>query len=68
MLLHTISQTSRVKFCEIKQNFDIIYAGKIDVVRKVPSNNPKIPDVTNSFKDVGVSISILNNSTLSHKL
>ena len=47
-----------------QQNFDILYVGKIDVVKKVLSNNPKIPDVTNSFKDVGVSIYILNNSTL----
>lgn len=47
-----------------QQNSDITYVGLIDVVKNVHSDNPKIVDETNSFKDVQVSISILNDRTL----
>ncbi len=47
-----------------QQNSDITYVGLIDVVKTVHSDNPKIADETNSFKDEPVHISILNERTL----
>ena len=47
-----------------QQNSDITYVGLVDVVKNVRSQNPKIADETNNFKDVHVSISILNERTL----
>ena len=47
-----------------QQNIDITYQGKIDVVKETKSLNGNIPDQTNIFKDVDISISILNGSIL----
>ena len=47
-----------------QQNFDTTYVGKIDVDKKVHFSDPKISDETDVFKNVGISISILNNTTL----
>jgi hypothetical protein len=47
-----------------QQNSDITYVGLINVVKSVHSDNPKIADETNSFKDEPVHISILNERTL----
>jgi len=47
-----------------QQNTDITYQGKIDVVKETKSLNGNIPDQTNIFKDVDISISILNGSIL----
>jgi hypothetical protein len=47
-----------------QQNIETTYQGKIDVVKETKSLNGNIPDQTNIFKDVDVSISILNGSNL----
>jgi hypothetical protein len=47
-----------------QQNIDLTYQGKIDVVKEIKSLNGNIPDQTNIFKDVDISISILNGSIL----
>jgi hypothetical protein len=47
-----------------QQNTDVTYQGKIDVVKETKSLNGNIPDQTNIFKDVDISISILNGSIL----
>ena len=47
-----------------QQNTDTTYQGKIDVVKEMKSSNGNIPDQTNIFKDVDISISILNGSIL----
>ncbi|MER5175883.1 MAG: hypothetical protein ABJB76_04920 [Candidatus Nitrosocosmicus sp.] len=47
-----------------QQNFDKTYQGKIDVIKEIKSFNTNRPDVTNIFKDVGISISILSDRTL----
>jgi len=47
-----------------QQNTDITYQGKIDVVKETKSLNGNIPDQTNIFKDVDISISILKSSIL----
>ena len=47
-----------------QQNIDITFQGKIDVVKEIKSLNGNIPDQTNIFKDVDISISILNGSIL----
>jgi hypothetical protein len=47
-----------------QQNSDITYVGLVDVVKNVRSLDPKIADETNNFKDMHVSISILNDRTL----
>jgi hypothetical protein len=47
-----------------QQNIDLTYQGKIDVVKEIKSLNGNVPDQTNIFKDVDISISILNGSIL----
>jgi hypothetical protein len=47
-----------------QQNIDTTYQGKIDVIKEIKSLNGNIPDQTNIFKDVDISISILNGSNL----
>jgi hypothetical protein len=47
-----------------QQNIDTTYQGKIDVIKEIKSLNGNIPDQTNIFKDVDISISILNGSIL----
>jgi hypothetical protein len=47
-----------------QQNIDLTFQGKIDVVKEIKSLNGNIPDQTNIFKDVDISISILNGSIL----
>ncbi|MBA3750483.1 MAG: hypothetical protein H0X03_06260 [Nitrosopumilus sp.] len=46
-------------------NFDKTYQGEIDVIQEITSLNNNRPDESNSFKDVGVSISILGDRILS---
>jgi hypothetical protein len=47
-----------------QQNEDVTYSGKIDVVQEMKSNNATISDVTNNFKGVGVTISVIDNRVL----
>jgi hypothetical protein len=47
-----------------QQNIETTYLGKIDVIKEIKSLNSNIPDQTKIFKDVGISISILNGSNL----
>jgi len=47
-----------------QQNEDVTYAGKIDVIQEIKSNNATISDETNNYKGVGVSISVIDNSVL----
>ena len=47
-----------------QQNEDVTYSGKIDVVQEMKSNNVTISDVTNNFKGVGVTISVIDNRVL----
>lgn len=47
-----------------QQNDDITYSGKIDVVQEIQSIDPNIPDELNTFKGIGVSISLVDNKVL----
>jgi hypothetical protein len=47
-----------------QQNEDVTYSGKIDVVQEMKSNDATISDVTNNFKGVGVTISVIDNRVL----
>ncbi len=47
-----------------QQNEDVTYSGKIDVVEEIRSNNATVSDETNTYKGIGVSISLIDNRVL----